>query len=290
MNISGQLPVTSTQSPRRPAPPSASSRIGSWRTASGDVRWRIWAPERKNLAVILFAADGKTEAGRVALQKGPDGFFTGTLPNAPKQVLYKIRIDGEGPFPDMWSRSQPFGVHGPSEVVEEKFSWSDQKWKGRPLEEMVIYELHVGTATPEGTYEALRQKLPELKQLGINTLELLPLASVPGSRNWGYDGVEFFAPQNAYGTREDLKRLIDDAHREGLAVIIDVVYNHLGPDGNYLSHYSPSYFTDRRRSTWGEGINYDGEGMQPVREFALQNAEMWVRDFHADGLRRRLAS
>jgi maltooligosyltrehalose trehalohydrolase len=212
------------------------------------------------------------------------GFFSATLGGVGAGVRYKLRVDGEGPFPDPWSRSQPEGVHGPSEVVVADFEWTDAGWRG-VAEDLVIYEVHVGTATPEGTFEALIPRLKELRALGVNTLELMPLASFPGTRNWGYDGVDLFAPQATYGGPRGLRRLIDAAHAQGLAVLIDAVYNHFGPDGNYLRCYSPHYFTGRHHTPWGDAVNYDGEGSAVVRELVLSNVEMWIRDFHADGLR-----
>jgi maltooligosyltrehalose trehalohydrolase len=213
------------------------------------------------------------------------GFFSATLGGQGAGVRYKLRVDGEGPFPDPWSRSQPEGVHGPSEVVVPDFPWTDEGWRGVAPEELVIYEVHVGTATPEGTFEALIPRLKELRALGVNTLELMPLASFPGTRNWGYDGVDLFAPAAVYGGPQGLRRLIDAAHAQGLAVLIDAVYNHFGPDGNYLRCYSPHYFTGRHHTPWGDAVNYDGEGSAVVRELVLSNVEMWIRDFHADGLR-----
>jgi maltooligosyltrehalose trehalohydrolase len=176
-------------------------------------------------------------------------------------------------------------VHGPSEVVVPDFAWTDAAWKGPDPEAQVLYEVHVGTATPEGTFEALIPRLRSLKELGVTTVELMPLASFPGTRNWGYDGVDLFAPQASYGGPEGLRRLVDAAHAEGLAVLIDAVYNHYGPDGNYLRCYSPHYFTGRHHTPWGEAVNYDGEGSAVVRALVLSNVEMWIRDYHADGLR-----
>ncbi len=259
-------------------------RLGAWVEAGPRVRWRVWAPGHKALEVVLFGADGKP--GRtLALAPEAGDCFGGVLEGAGAGVRYKLRVDGEGPFPDPWSRSQPEGVHGPSEVVVADFAWTDAGWKGPDPEALVIYEVHVGTATPEGTFEALIPKLAELRALGVNTLELMPLASFPGRRNWGYDGVDLFAPLHAYGGPEGLRRLIDAAHGQGLAVLIDAVYNHFGPDGNYLRVYSPHYFTGRHHTPWGEAINYDGEHAAPVRELVLSNVEMWIRDYHADGLR-----
>jgi maltooligosyltrehalose trehalohydrolase len=236
------------------------------------------------VTVVLHGPEGQPGTSLPMREEG-GGFFSASLPGAGAGVRYKLKVDGEGPFPDPWSRSQPEGVHGPSEVVVPDFAWTDAAWKGVAPEAQVIYEVHVGTATPEGTFEALIPRLRSLKELGVTTLELLPLASFPGSRNWGYDGVDLFAPQATYGGPQGLRRLIDAAHAEGLAVLIDAVYNHFGPDGNYLRCYSPHYFTGTRHTPWGEAINYDGEGSAVVRELVLSNVEMWIRDYHADGLR-----
>ncbi|MBN1206688.1 MAG: malto-oligosyltrehalose trehalohydrolase [Myxococcaceae bacterium] len=259
-------------------------RLGAWVEQGPQVRWRVWAPGHRQLDVILHDAEGKP--GRVLpMSPEPGGCFGAVLEGAGAGVRYKLRVDGEGPFPDPWSRSQPQGVHGPSEVVVPDFAWTDAGWRGPDPESLVVYEVHVGTATPEGTFEALIPKLEGLRELGVNTLELMPLASFPGSRNWGYDGVDLFAPVHVYGGPTGLRRLIDAAHAHGLAVLIDVVYNHFGPDGNYLRCYSPHYFTGRHHTPWGDAINYDGEQSAPVRELVLSNVEMWIRDYHADGLR-----
>lgn len=255
-----------------------SKGLGAWLAPEG-VHFRIWAPTHSKVEVV-----GTAE--RIALEQAEDGFFEGLIRGAGEGFRYKLSIDGEGPFPDPWSRSQPEGVHGPSEIVDDtRFSWTDSAWRGVPRESLVMYELHVGTATPEGTFEALIPKLGELRALGVTALELMPLASFPGTRNWGYDGVSLFAPQASYGGREGLRALIDAAHGHGLAVLIDVVYNHFGPDGNYLRCYSPHYFTGHHHTPWGEAVNYDDAGSGIVRELVLRNVEMWIRDFHADGLR-----
>ena len=259
-------------------------RLGAWVEPGQGVRWRVWAPGHQKVEVVLHGRDGQPGASLPLVDEG-QGFFSATLAGEGTGVRYKLRVDGEGPFPDPWSRSQPEGVHGPSEVVVPDFSWTDAGWKGTDPEAQVIYEVHVGTATPEGTFEALIPRLRSLKELGVTTLELLPLASFPGARNWGYDGVALFAPQATYGGPQGLRRLIDAAHAEGLAVLIDAVYNHFGPDGNYLRCYSPHYFTDRHHTPWGDAVNYDGEGSAVVRQLVLSNVEMWIRDYHADGLR-----
>jgi maltooligosyltrehalose trehalohydrolase len=259
-------------------------RLGAWVEQGQRVRWRVWAPSHRSVEVVLHDSEGKP--GRVLpMTAEPGGCFGAVLEGAGAGVRYKLRVDGEGPFPDPWSRSQPLGVHGPSEVVVPDFGWTDADWKGPDPDALVIYEVHVGTATPEGTFEALIPKLQGLSELGVTALELMPLASFPGSRNWGYDGVDLFAPAHVYGGPTGLRRLIDAAHARGLAVLIDAVYNHFGPDGNYLRCYSPHYFTGRHHTPWGDAVNYDGEESGPVRELVLSNVEMWIRDYHADGLR-----
>jgi maltooligosyltrehalose trehalohydrolase len=259
-------------------------RLGAWVEPGVGVRWRVWAPERQRVEVVLHGHDGRPGA-TLPMAREPGGFFTATLGGEGPGVRYKLRVDGEGPFPDPWSRSQPDGVHASSEVVVPDFPWTDAGWRGADPEHQVLYELHVGTATPEGTFEALIPRLRSLRELGITTLELMPLASFPGTRNWGYDGVDLFAPAAVYGGPTGLRRLIDAAHAEGLAVLIDVVYNHFGPDGNYLRCYSSHYFTGRHHTPWGEAVNYDGPDSAVVRELVLSNVEMWIRDYHADGLR-----
>jgi maltooligosyltrehalose trehalohydrolase len=249
------------------------------------VVFRVYSPERERVSVVLFGPDGKSAVDTLELKKNTNGFFEGSRPGLGRGTLYKLQLDGDGPFPDPLSRSQPLGVHGPSEVIDHRFAWSDETWQGLPLEGLVVYEVHVGTATKEGTFEALIEKLPYFRSLGVTALELMPVASFPGRRNWGYDGVGLYAPAAVYGGPEGLKKLINAAHNEGLAVILDVVYNHLGPDGNYFPATSRHYFTDRVKTPWGAAWDLDGEHSAPVREVMLANAEMWVRDYHADGLR-----
>jgi maltooligosyltrehalose trehalohydrolase len=196
------------------------------------------------------------------------------------------RLNGELTRPDPYARFQPAGVHGPSEVVDPNaFVWNDAGWRGVRVQGLVIYQLHVGTFTPEGTFEALMRELPRLKWLGIGAIQLLPLAEFPGERNWGYDGVDLFAVSRAYGGPVAFKRLVDAAHTLGLGVIVDVVYNHLGPDGNYLRDFATDYFTDRYHTPWGDAINYDGHNSAWVRRLMLDNARYWLREYHADGLR-----
>jgi maltooligosyltrehalose trehalohydrolase len=238
----------------------------------------VWAPKRAKVEVVL---DNKT----VALTREPTGYFSG-LANAQPGALYRYRLDGRDAFPDPASRFQPEGPHGPSQLIDPAhFPWSDDDWRGIALEGQVIYELHIGTFTPEGTWDAARRQLPELAAAGITCIEIMPVADFPGRFGWGYDGVGLFAPVALYGQPDDFRRFVDDAHRAGLAVILDVVYNHIGPDGNYLKQFSDDYFTDRYANEWGEAINYDGENSGPVREFVCANTSYWAGEYHVDGLR-----
>jgi len=229
---------------------------------------------------------GTSPAG-IALESEQQGYFSGLLPEAAAGTLYRYRIDGRSElYPDPASRFQPQGPHGPSQVIDpSRFSWTDQNWGGVGLLGQVIYEIHLGTFTREGTYEAAGRELKELSECGITVVEIMPVADFPGSFGWGYDGVDLFAPTRLYGTPDDFRRFVDRAHALGLGVILDVVYNHFGPDGNYLKPFSEHYFTDRYKNEWGEAINFDDEHAGPVREFFLANARYWIEEFHLDGLR-----
>ncbi len=214
-----------------------------------------------------------------------DGYYRATVKTLEPGSEYLYQLDAERELPDPASRFQARGVHGPSQIVDlDAFNWTDHNWKGISLERSIFYELHVGTFTPEGTFDALIGRLPELANLGITTVEIMPVAQFPGARNWGYDGVYLFAPQNSYGGPESLRRLVNVAHEHGLAIALDVVYNHLGPEGNYLSAYGP-YFTDRYQTPWGQAINFDGAGSDEVRRFFIENALYWLEDYHFDALR-----
>ena len=218
------------------------------------------------------------------LRPSAGGYFIGTE-RAEAGLRYFYLLDGERRRPDPASRALPDGVHGSSEVVDTTtFAWTDAGWRGLPLKDMVIYEIHVGTFTPEGTFDAVIPRLERLKELGVTAIQLMPVASFPGSRNWGYDGVGLFAPQRSYGGPAGLQRLVDACHARGMAVVLDVVYNHLGPEGNYLAEFGP-YFTDRYTTPWGPAINYDGEESRGVRDFVIANALYWIREYHVDGLR-----
>jgi maltooligosyltrehalose trehalohydrolase len=220
----------------------------------------------------------------VPLRQGAGGYFTGTA-RGEAGARYFYLLDGERRRPDPASLGLPEGVHGPSEVVDlDAFAWTDAGWRGMALRDMVIYEMHVGTFTPEGTFEAVIPRLQALREFGVTAIELMPVASFPGSRNWGYDGVGLFAPQRTYGGPAGLQRLVDACHAHGLAVVLDVVYNHLGPEGNYLAEFGP-YFTDRYRTPWGQAVNYDGKDARGVRDFIIGNALHWVREYHIDSLR-----
>ncbi|MGB7784516.1 MAG: malto-oligosyltrehalose trehalohydrolase, partial [Salinimicrobium sp.] len=221
----------------------------------------------------------------ISLTKDEEGYWETETKDVKPGDLYKFRLDGEDDFPDPASKAQPEGVHSWSQLTDpNSFKWQDRTWKGRELDDMIIYELHVGTFTKKGTFEAIIEKLDHLEELGVNTLELMPLAQFPGDRNWGYDGVYPFAAQDSYGGIAGLKKLIDECHRRNFSVLLDVVYNHLGPEGNYISQYGP-YFTDKYHTPWGSAINFDDEYSDQVRNHFVQNALMWLEEFHFDGLR-----
>ena len=249
---------------------------------TGGVRFRLWAPKARAVDIVVTSAPDEP----LAMVRRDGGWFELTTGRARAGSRYHYRIDGGLPVPDPASRFQSEDVHGPSEVIDPtSFMWADGAWRGRPWEEAVIYELHVGTFSPEGTYQGAAQLLPRLADLGVTAIELMPLADFPGRRNWGYDGVLPFAPDSAYGRPEDLKSLIQTAHGLGLMVFIDVVYNHFGPDGNYIAQYAPQFFTDRHKTPWGQAINFDGEGSREVRAYFRANARYWLSEYHCDGLR-----
>jgi len=220
------------------------------------------------------------------MQPEKDGWFSLTTNRARPGTLYRYRINGDQRVPDPASRFQPQDVHGPSQVIDSgAWEWTDSEWRGRPWEEAVIYELHVGSFTKSGNYAGVIQQLDELVELGITAIELMPLSDFPGRRNWGYDGVLPFAPDSCYGTPDELKNLVQGAHARGLMVFLDVVYNHFGPEGNYLHLYAPSFFTGRHHTPWGDAINYDGPDSHHVRDFFIHNALYWLEEYHFDGLR-----
>jgi len=237
----------------------------------------VWAPRASSVELIAAAR-------RLPLSAAADGYWSIEVDDSLLEHGYRYSIDGQGPFPDPRSRWQPDGVHGASHVLGPASAARAAAFNPRPLCEAVIYELHVGTFTPRGTYAAAEERLGHLRDLGITHLELMPLATFPGRRGWGYDGVDLYAPLPAYGTPRELAHLVEACHERGLAVLLDVVYNHLGPDGNYLGRYGP-YFTDRVKTPWGDAINYDGAASDEVRRFVIENALMWLRDYGFDGLR-----
>ncbi len=252
----------------------------------GGVRHRVWAPDRQTVEALVYGDDRRTVVRAVPLEKDGAGFFGAVDPEGRAGETYRYRLDGGDAFPDPFSRYQPEGVFGPSMVVDPLARpWETDVWPRRSLEETVIYELHVGTFTPGGTFRDAIAKLDHLAGLGVTTLEIMPLAAFPGSRNWGYDGVMLFAPDDSYGHPDDLRALIDAAHARGLHVWLDLVYNHFGPDGNFLSLYSPWYFNKRHKTPWGDAINFDGENHGPVREIFLANAAYWMDEFRFDGFR-----
>jgi maltooligosyltrehalose trehalohydrolase len=240
----------------------------------------VWAPFVRTIELELETPQRRMEP----MQQAPDGYFRSTVHGVRPGSTYFYRLDQATSRPDPASRFQPQGVHGPSAVTTAEFAWQDSGWKGLPLDQLVLYELHVGTFTPAGTFDAIIPRLAALKELGVNTIELMPVAQFPGSRNWGYDGVYPFAVQNSYGGPDGLRRLVNACHGLGLSVALDVVYNHLGPEGNYLRNFGP-YFTDRYKTPWGEAINFDGPFSDQVRRFFIANALYWVSDFHLDALR-----
>lgn len=259
----------------------------SWRPTLGanvvenGVEFRVWAPASERVDVLVYGPDAEAVH---PLRAEADGWFRGTVEGIGAGARYKYRLDGADAFPDPASRSQPDGVHEPSAVVDPSaFRWTDDGWRGVPLDEMTIYEVHVGTATESGDFDGLVERLDEIAALGVTAIEPMPIAEFPGARNWGYDGVYLYAPDSAYGGPEAFRRFVDAAHARGLAVILDVVYNHLGPEGNYLHAVTGGrYFTDRHCTPWGDAIDYANPA---VREFAIQNAIHWAREYHVDGLR-----
>jgi maltooligosyltrehalose trehalohydrolase len=219
------------------------------------------------------------------MERGERGVFSLTA-EAASGARYRYRIDGDQEVPDPASRYQPEDVHGPSAVVDpEAFDWKDEDWRGRPWDETVLYELHVGMFSPEGTYAGMKERLNDLVDLGVTAIELMPLSEFPGKRNWGYDGVLPYAPESGYGPPEDLKDLVQTAHEKGLMVFLDVVYNHFGPEGNYLNVYAPQFFTERHETPWGAAVNFDDEGSEQVREYVIHNVLYWLEEYHLDGLR-----
>jgi len=254
--------------------------LGATYLGNDETHFLVWAPFSERVEVHVIEPREQI----LPLEKNERGYFSILAENIPAGSRYFYRLDGHSEYPDPASKYQPQGVHGPSQVVDPDFSWKDSRWAGLPLQEYIIYELHIGTFTPEGTFDAAVKHLEELKDLGITSVELMPVAQFPGSRNWGYDGVYPFAAQDSYGGPDGLKRLVNACHQRGLAVVMDVVYNHLGPEGNHLAEFGP-YFTDRYQTPWGAALNFDGAYSDEVRRFFIENALYWVTEFHIDALR-----
>jgi maltooligosyltrehalose trehalohydrolase len=250
---------------------------------AGGVHFRVRAPRRRSVDVVLES----DPRALISLAAEGNGYFSGAAPQARGGTLYRFRLDGAGKlYPDPASRFQPDGVHGPSQVIDPAaFHWTDASWPGTGPVGVVLYELHIGTFTKEGTWDAAIRELPSLADLGVSCLEIMPVSEFAGRFGWGYDGVDFFAPSRLYGSPDDFRRFVDRAHAIGIGVILDVVYNHFGPDGNYLPEFSADYTATKHKTDWGGAVNFDGPNNKPVREFFLANARYWVEEFHVDGYR-----
>ncbi len=247
------------------------------------VRFRLWAPRSETVSLLLKGVD--RDRAELPMRSEPEGWFSLTTERATAGTLYRYIVDGM-PVPDPASRFQPQGVHGPSEVIDPlAYRWHDAAWSGRAWEEIVIYELHVGAFSPGGDFADAVGCLDHLRELGVTAVELMPIAAFAGERNWGYDGVQFYAPASCYGRPEALKALVEACHARGIAILLDVVYNHFGPEGNYLPAIAPDFFTERHHTPWGAAIDYDGPRSRPVRDFIIHNALYWLEEFHFDGLR-----
>ncbi len=255
-------------------------RIGAHYLGDSRCEFRVWAPNAEAAAVKIVSPQERV----LPMQQQEGGYWQVTDEEIQPGTQYFYQLNKGESRPDPASNFQALDVHGASQVIDHSFTWNDSSWSGIPLESMIIYELHVGTFTPEGTFEAIISRLKDLQELGVNAIEIMPVAQFPGDRNWGYDGVYPFAVQNSYGGPEGLKRLVDACHQQGIAVIMDVVYNHFGPEGNYMSHFGP-YFTEAYRTPWGSAMNFDDAQSDNVRNFFIQNALYWLRDYHIDGLR-----
>jgi maltooligosyltrehalose trehalohydrolase len=247
---------------------------------SRGVELRVWAPDRRTATVVVDGSD-------ITLERDDRGWFSGLVANAKAGTRYRYRLDGEREtYPDPASKYQPDGPHGDSVIFDaSSYSWRDAEWRGPDKDDLVIYEMHVGTFTPAGTWRAAMQHFRSLRETGITMIEMMPVHEFPGRFGWGYDGVGLFAPSHLYGDPDDLRAFVDAAHAAGLAVILDVVYNHFGPDGCYLTKFAKDYFSDRNENDWGAAVNFDGDGCEGVRELVASNAEYWIREFHFDGLR-----
>ena len=252
--------------------------------SAGGVHFRVWAPDHRQVSVVLGDLEGRPGTEH-RLTPELDGYHAGFVEAIGAGALYRFRLGDTGPYPDPASRFQPHGPEGPSQIVDaDAFEWTDGEWPGLKLEHQVLYELHIGTFTPEGTWRSAEAELPRLRDLGITAIEMMPVADFAGQYGWGYDGVNFFAPSRLYGQPDDLRRFIDRAHALGVGVILDVVYNHFGPSGNYIGRFSSRYFSSRYKNEWGDPLNFD-DNAAAVREFMVSNAACWIREYHFDGLR-----
>jgi len=261
--------------------------IGAEIIGTNETHFRVWAPKAQSVDVVLEESAAKNVPRTFhPLNREENGYFSGSAA-AGAGACYRFRVDGsEHFFPDPASRYQPDGPHGSSCVIDPfAFKWTDAKWRGRKLKGQIVYEMHIGTFTPEGTWKAAAEQLPELARIGITVVEMMPIADFPGQFGWGYDGVDLFAPTRLYGTPDDLRSFIDRAHALDLSVILDVVYNHFGPDGNYLRSFTDDFFISELKNDWGESINFDGKNSSGVREFFITNARYWIDEFHFDGFR-----
>ena len=262
--------------------------VGAEVLNAGKISFRVWAPDKQKMTLIVQkkAVNDYDIISRGELDNEGNGYFSGTF-NFNNNILYSFQLDNNPKlFPDPASRFQPFGPHGPSQVVDpNKFKWTDDEWKGYELKKQIVYELHVGTFTKAGRWESARKELKELSDLGITCIEIMPVAEFAGNFGWGYDGVDLFAPTRLYGKPDDFRNFVNTAHSLGIGVILDVVYNHVGPDGNYLKEFSSDYFTTEYKTDWGDAINFDGNNSEPVRQFFIANAEYWIEEYHIDGLR-----
>jgi malto-oligosyltrehalose trehalohydrolase len=258
--------------------------FGAELQSDNGVLFRFWAPQCRKVRICLESPDGGTSIR--TMRAGSGGWHTLLDAGARPGTRYQYVLPDDLRVPDPASRFQPQDVHGPSEVIDPTaYQWRDGSWVTRPWHEAVIYELHVGTFTEAGTFRAALERLEHLVMLGVTAIQLMPIADFPGARNWGYDGVLLYAPDSTYGRPEDVKAFVDAAHARGIMVLLDVIYNHFGPDGNYLPRYAPEFFTDRHRTPWGAAFNYDGSNAKPVRDFVIHNALYWIEEYHLDGLR-----
>ena len=264
----------------------AAKAFGATFGPNGAVQFRFWAPRAGKVRVAIHSEERRGDAVLLEMSSVSEGFHELTVPQIKPGTRYEYVLEDGIRVPDPASRYQPDDVHGPSEVIDSgSYDWRCTAWQGRPWHEAVVYEIHIGAFTSAGTFSAAIEHLDYLRDLGITAIEIMPVADFPGARNWGYDGAFLYAPDAAYGRPETFKALIDAAHERGLMVFLDVVYNHFGPDGNFLPTYAPAFFTDRHKTPWGAAINYDGPHSRPVREFIIQNALYWVNEFKLDGLR-----